>query len=229
MKKQSTTPGGTPRPRASAPAKRRSRGRPRLAQGVVGSHAILVAARQLLEKQPPHEVTMALIARHAGVDPTLVRYYFADREQLLFAVVEHILADWAPRPPVDAAPAEQLAAQIANLLEFSSRVRSIQRLMEECSVAKSRVVRERIRELNSHAVQSLAKLLRTDRQGGAEPLDAMFLHVAMIGLCEFFSAAQQVIQPLAPKGMPAAELSSRYAAFIQGLVLDGVRRKLRPG
>jgi hypothetical protein len=54
------------------------------------------------------------------------------------------------------------------------------------------------------------------------------MHVAVIGLCEFFAAAQAMILPLAPKGMDAAELASRYEQFIRTLVLDGMRSRVEP-
>jgi AcrR family transcriptional regulator len=188
----------------------------------------VAAARQLLEKQPPHEVTIALIARKAGVDPALVRYYFANRERLLLAVIEQLIEHGDPRGPADSPPVEQLTSYLSNMLGFSRRVRSMQRLMvEECAVAKTPEVRARILELNARAVGYFAALLRND--GGADadlPPDAVFLHVAIIGMCEFFAAAQPMILPLAPKGTSPAEFARLYESFIRDLVLDGVRSRL---
>ena len=84
----------------------------------------------MLENLPPHQVPTVLIARKAGVDPALVRYYFSNREELLFAVIEHIIGTWAEtHPPPDAPPQKKLSAHIADMLDFSCRVRSMQRLM----------------------------------------------------------------------------------------------------
>jgi hypothetical protein len=77
-------------------------------------------------------------------------------------------------------------------------------------------------------VQQLAGLIRADGKAAERSPDALFMHVAMIGLCEFFAASQAMILPLAPKGMSATELATRYEKFIHDLVLDGVRRRLRP-
>ena len=71
--------------------RRRKRGRPQASQQTVGREGIIASARKLLETLPPHRVTIVMIARHAGVDPALVRYYFSGREELLFAVVENIV------------------------------------------------------------------------------------------------------------------------------------------
>src|SRR6187549_2317650 len=90
---------------------RRSRGRPGTQQAVVGREAIVVAASQLLEKLPPHQVPNVLIARKAGVDPKLVRYYFGNRTELVLAVIEYILTTWVKsHPDPDAPPAERLSA-----------------------------------------------------------------------------------------------------------------------
>ena len=211
---------------------KRTRGRPRSGLAAVGREAIVVAARQLLDKFPPHEVPNVLIARKAGVDPALVRYYFANREELLFAVIEHILATWeANHPPPDAPPAEKLSAHIADMFDFSCRVRSMQRLMvEEIAEAKSPAVRARVRELNSGAVRKYARFLHLEGPEGESSPDPLFAHVAIIGLCEFFAAAQAMILPLAPKHLNAAELAHQYEIFIRKLVLDGLRSRVEaPG
>ena len=228
MKKKSP-PASRRKPAAPVAARKRKRGRPQSVHGKVGRETIVAAARQLIEKLRPHQVTIALIAREAGVDPALVRYYFTNREQLLLAVVESILADWAAHPAPDQTPAAQLGAHLANMLRFSRSVRSMQRLMvEECAEAKSPAVRARVQELTGMVVQELGGLLRTDARTAEHAPDALFLHVAMIGLCEFFAASQAVILPLAPKGMSADELAKRYEKFIHDLVLDGFRKSLRP-
>jgi AcrR family transcriptional regulator len=220
-----------PKRRQSAPpAARRSRGRPRGGKAAVGREAIVTAARQLLEKLPPHRATIALIARQAGVDPALVRYYFANRERLLLAVIEQLIAEGDPRGPADRPAVEQLTAYLSNMLGFSRRVRSMQRLMvEECAAAKTPEVRDRVRELNARAVGYLATLLQIgDPEDREVPADAVFLQVAIIGMCEFFAAAQPMILPLAPKGTSPAEFARLYEQFIRGLLLDGVRARLEP-
>ncbi len=227
MKKKSPPAAG--RKSAATAVRKRKRGRPQSVHGKVGRETIVAAARQLVEKLRPHQVTIALIAREAGVDPALVRYYFTNREQLLLAVVENILADWAIHTTPDETPAAQLGAHLSAMLRFARSVRSMQRLMvEECAEAKSPAVRARVHELNGKFVQELGRLIRMDANTHEHSPDALFLYVALIGLCEFFAAAQATIMPLAPKGMSADELATRYEKFIQDLVLDGFRKSLRP-
>lgn len=214
----------------SAAGAGRSRGRPRAKQGTAGREVIVAAARKLLEKLPPHKSTISSIARSAGVDPALVRYYFGSREELLLAVIEEILADWKfTRPAPSAGPAAKLAAFVGDMLDFALNVRSMQRLMiDECASSTSPEVRRRVRELNAGAVSRLALLLHPDKQAGVKATDALFMHVAIIGMCEFFAAAQPMITPLLPAGLGAKALTGRYKDFIVRLVLDGLRSRVEP-
>lgn len=211
------------------PARKRRRGRPHASQQAVGREGIIASARKLLETLPPHRVTIVLIARQAGVDPALVRYYFSSREELLFAVVEDILGTWtATHLPPDAPPAGQLASWIRGMVDFAGRFRSMQRLMiEECAEAKSPEVRKRVRELNAMAVAGYARLLDQGKSERLEPVDPLLFYIALIGMAEFFFAAQPMIQPLLPQRTSPAELAERYKDFIVNMVLNGLvpRRK----
>jgi TetR/AcrR family transcriptional regulator len=209
---------------------RRSRGRPRTQQGSVGREVIIAAARKLLDKLPPHQATISSIARSAGVDPALVRYYFDSREELVLAVIEDILATWNfSHPPQAAGPVESLSAVVRDFADFALSVRSMQRLMiEECANSKSPEVRRRVRELNAGVVSRWALMLHAERESSTRSTDPLFMHVAIIGMCEFFAAAQAMIKPLVPEGMDTAELAERYKDFIVRLVLDGMRSQVEP-
>ena len=166
-----------------------------------------------------------MIARKAGVDPALVRYYFSSREELFLAVVENIVTTWvATHPPAQAAPAEQLATVVGEMVDFARSVRSMQRLMiDECAEAKSPQVRQRALELNARAVQEYAKLFDQKRTEPLEAVDPLFVFVAVIGMSEFFAAAQSMIVPLLPQKISAGELAERYKRFLVKMVLDGLR------
>lgn len=216
--------------RPSTGKARRSRGRPRTKEGTVGREAIVASARKLLDQSPPHQATISSIARAAGVDPALVRYYFSSREELLLAVIEDILATWKfNRPPQSIGPVARLTAVIRDYADFALDVRSMQRLMvDECAKAKSPEVRRRVKELNTGVLSRWALLLHAERSADTMSTDPLFMHVAVIGMCEFFAAAQAMIRPLVPEGMSAKELAERYKDFIVRLVLDGIRSRVEP-
>jgi AcrR family transcriptional regulator len=223
--------GSKPAAAKAAPKKKaRAPGRPRTAHAVAGRETIVAAARQLMDTGLPHQATIASIARKARVDPALVRYYFSSRDQLLLAVMEDIINSWGASHPVDAGePAARLAANVGNMLDFARRVRSMQRLMiDECAGSSSPEVRLRVREINAGFVDSLARLLQPGKDAARAATDPLFLYVSIVGLCEFFAAAQAMILPLAPAGVDPEELAARYREFIIGLVLDGMRSRVEP-
>jgi len=232
--KKSASSTKPPASKAGATKPRRSRGRPRAKQGAVGREAIVASARKLLDKLPPHKATISSIARAAGVDPALVRYYFSSREELLLAVIEDTLANWIfTHPPASAGPAAKLAGIVRDMLDFALNVRSMQRLMiDECASAKSAEVRRRVREMNAGTLSRYALLLHSESHPGKKnevsATDPLFMHIAIIGMCEFFAAAQPMIRPLVPDSIDNDELTARYKDFIERLVLDGLRARVEP-
>jgi TetR/AcrR family transcriptional regulator len=227
VKPKRKLPGKRP-PAATKPG--RGRGRPKLAKGIVGRDTIVAAARALMERLPPHEATFSAIARKAGVDPALVRYYFTSREKLMLAVIESVIESWTASHPFPAAqPAARLASHVGDMLDFSRKMRMMQRLMvDECAGSKSADVRRRVRELNEGAVSFYRLLVHSEKHSAKNPTDPLFMFVAIIGMCEFFVAAQRMILPLAPEGMAAEELAARYKDFIIRMVLDGLRSHVEP-
>jgi AcrR family transcriptional regulator len=209
-------------PKSKAAKARRGRGRPLKTEDNVGRAAFIAATRTLLETTPPAKLTTAMIARAAGADPALLRYYFGDRQSLLYAVVEDMLGARLANPPLRDRPSdERLAASIKRTIEFGQKAHSMQRLMiDELANAKSSVIRDRMKDLNTAAVARYAQLF--DEGADLVPADPLFLYVAVIGMCEFFVSAQAMIRPLAP-GVPPKELAERYTEFVTSLVLDGLR------
>src|SRR4051812_37632865 len=96
---------------------KRGQGRP--ADNTVGKETVLATARKLVKEHPPARVTISLIAREAGVDPALVRYYFGDRSNLLLAVAESMLSAF-PRPePGSVEPLAAIEQRIRQMARFT--------------------------------------------------------------------------------------------------------------
>jgi len=66
---------------------RRRQGRPHKDAPTVGREALIAATRNLTKTIPAGRITRLDIARAAGVDPALIRYYFGDKSKLLVAAV----------------------------------------------------------------------------------------------------------------------------------------------
>ena len=206
---------------------KRNPGRPYSADANDAREAILQAATRLLKDNLPAQVTNSMIAREAGADPALIRYYFGDRSALLMAVAEELMKSVRAAPPPSPMDAEQfLDWRIGGTLRFARSARSVQRLMiDELAESKSPEVREAVRQRNAGLVARYAEILKTQIGDEIVDVDPLFLHAAILGVCEFFTAAQAVILPLAEPGTDPKELADRYQAFVVDLFLNGLRKR----
>jgi len=98
-------------------------------------------------------------------------------------------------------------------------------IVTELAEGGSAEVREAIRERNKGLVDRYADILKTEIGDEIVDVDPLFLHVAILGVCEFFTAAQSIILPLAEPETDPAELADRYEAFVIDLFLNGLRRR----
>lgn len=98
----------------TAPRPLRKIGRPARPPGAHSRDTMLDVATALFASQGVAATTIAHIARHAGVTPAMVHYYFKNREQLIDVVVAERLAPviafvWAPAGTAAASPPEPRA------------------------------------------------------------------------------------------------------------------------
>jgi TetR/AcrR family transcriptional regulator len=215
------------RQRSSPQKPKRTPGRPNAVDAGDAKEVILQAACRLLRDNLPAKVTNSMIAREAGADPALIRYYFGDRSSLLMAVAEQLMKSTrgpAPGTPMDA---EQfLRWRIGQTLRFARSARSMQRLMvEELAESSSPEVREAVRERNGALVAHYREIIENQIGEEIVDVDPLFLHVAILGVCEFFTAAQSVVLPLTEPGTAPKELADRYQQFVTDLFLNGLRKR----
>jgi AcrR family transcriptional regulator len=204
---------------------KRKQGRPVATEAGVGREGVLAAAIHLLRTLPPAQVSMIAVAREAGVDPALVRYYFKNREALLFEAVRQMVAsdDREPRiePPVDA-----LEEHIRRTFRFTRSARYMQRLMiEELDCASSPDVLEQVRDWNRGPVEVYDAIQANDGGDELTAFDPLFLHLAVIGISDFFVSGAPLIRLLVPPETDMEELGAKYEAFVTRLLLNGLRRR----
>lgn len=217
--------------RAKAPRKR-AQGRPNDGKSSVGPASLLKAARELLEKLPPAQVTRAALARHAGVDPNLIRYYFKDRDSLLLSVVDEIIEEESKiaargRATTGSTPAERLRAQIRHSLEFHQRHPYFHRLLiEEIATWKSQRARQLFHRLNHATVDLYGSIFRDGAKAKTlRTLDPVFVHLAVIGMCEFFMSSKLLLEDALGKGASPTKYAKRYADTVVQLLVDGARQR----
>jgi TetR/AcrR family transcriptional regulator len=205
---------------------KRGKGRPTGSESGVGRDALIAAARELLQELPPAQVTSTAIAKRANADPALVRYYFSNRESLLFEVANQIGAEANLPPPDEGDPIELLAEMIHSTFRFTRSAKHMQRLMiEELDSATSPEVREKMREWNRQPLSSYAKLQELDDSGKLRKFDPLFMHLAVVGISDFFASGAPLIKLLVPEGTDMADLGRQYEDFVTRLLTDGVRRR----
>ena len=187
---------------------------------------MLATAKRLIKEHPPARVTISLIAREAGVDPALVRYYFGDRSNLLLAVAESMLSEF-PRPtPGSIEPVAALEHTIRQMARFTNSTKHIHRLMvDELADARSADVGRHLGEMNRVAVRDLQEVMGRDAGANLRPVDPALLLVAIVGLFDFFVSAEPVVRQLVPKGTDMKALAARYEDFVTDLVLSGIRKR----
>ena len=205
---------------------RRGKGRPTGRETGVGREVLITAARKLLQELPPSQVTSTAVAKRANADPALVRYYFGNRENLLFEVAKQIGAEANRPPPDEGDPLELLADMIHNTFRFTRSAKHMQRLMiEELDSASSAEVREKMREWNRQPLSNYAKLQELDEKGELREFDPLFMHLAVVGISDFFASGAPLVQLLVPAGTDMAELGRQYEDFVIRLLADGVRKR----
>ncbi|SLJ96027.1 TetR/AcrR family transcriptional regulator [Novosphingobium mathurense] len=208
-------------------SKKRGQGRPIASKNGVGRDALIAATCKLLQDLPPAQVTIAAVGREAGVDPALIRYYFGNREALLFEVAQRLA-----NPPevlaidADIDPIDQLEAFIHAAFAFTRSAKYMQRLMtEELSEAKSPEIQQKLREWQKRPVSVYEAIRQRDGGDSLAEYDPLFLHLAVVGMSDFFRSGASVVKMLAPEGEDLAELEKRYEAFVVRVLLDGLRRR----
>lgn len=192
----------------------------------VGRERLLIATEKLLRTLPPARVTISRIAQEANADPALIRYYFGNRAALLVAVVDRVTAHPRRSAQQIGDPLAALTSHIAQTVQLIRRAPFMHRLInDELNEVGTEETRARVREMNLDLVDYYRQLLRTD--GGREFVNAnpLFLYVTILGVSDFFSAAEPLIRDLLPDDTDMEKLTTDFQDFLAKLVLDGLRKR----
>jgi AcrR family transcriptional regulator len=215
---------------AGRPA-RRSIGRPQQGAPTVGRDALLERACELLRTTPPAQITRADLARHAGVDPALIRYYFKDSQTLLIAAAQSLCARFGERMALtvgqsEADPEQRIRSRIAALLDLEIEQPYFNRLMVETVITSSTPeARKLMNDLNQRGVQAYRAILDDGVSAGVfRPVDGAYLYFAVIALCEFFVPGLPVLASATGGEARLDAYRDHYRDFICDLVINGLRR-----
>ena len=224
------------RPRTSGPTTaKRSAGRPKGQNGSVGSDALIGMALALLSERAPSDITRMSLARHAEVDPSLIRYYFKNRDSLMRTVAATLTRELQQRASAATdveglSPPDQISARARVLLAFKLDNPFYHRLMmEEMARSEDKESRALFDGIASSAIARYRNYLaKGAADGSLRNVDPGFLYMAMIGLCDFFVTASPVLMKHLDE-RTQNNVDKKYAAFICDLLLNGLRPRQTDG
>lgn len=188
----------------------------------MGARELTRACADLMRKAPPAKITATALARHAGVTPAMVNYYFADRSELMVAVATLLMDEVCTPPPEDGAdPVEQLAGLVDALVAIHQKYPFLHDLLlHEVLESPSQAARALFQALASSALASFKAVIDEGvRRGMFLPIDPMHLMVVVTGACVFFKTAQPLL--LVTNGEVDA---AAFRADLTRLLLNGLVR-----
>lgn len=204
---------------------KRGKGRP--PRNLVGRDSIIRATRELLKHKAPSELTRVNIAAYCGIDPGLIRYYFGTTDALLTEVTTQIVEEMHAH--INAAVAagqsaeEKMRKRIHASLEMHEQNPHLNDLIIQKILGGTRVGARRARsEMVEGSIATLTAVINEGvKRGDFRPVDPRLLHIALIGMSEFFFTGHAVVQHLF--GRPNdAQLIEEYGRFIAELILHGI-------
>lgn len=212
---------------------RRGKGRPDDPSKFVGRHTIVRATREFLKTNAPASVNRLAIARFAGVDPALIRYYFGTIDGLLTAVASEIAEEL--HDSIHAAVAggrsagEKLRNRIGAFLAMHSENPHLNQLIVQQILGGTGENAKRARAaMIEDSVITLKKILDEGaKRDELRPVDARFLHIALIGMCDFFFTGRPVVEKLFGKRASDRTLTEEYGEFLASLILLGLAKNAK--
>jgi AcrR family transcriptional regulator len=218
---------------AKARKRRRKQGRPNKAAPAVGRAMLIGAARELMKSTPPGQITRLDIARAAGVDPALVRYYFGDKSALLVAAVlqagSELRARQARGYAEGTSPRDKIRRRIFILLEALYQDPPLHHLIIERIIhSKSKPARQLRHDLVYRTCDELAAVIKEGVAAGEfRRVDHRHLFLATVGACSFPMAERALFAELMGGRTSEADLHA-YAEFVSEVFLDGLAVRKRP-
>ncbi|MGE0734065.1 MAG: TetR/AcrR family transcriptional regulator [Alphaproteobacteria bacterium] len=222
-------------PSTRATKRPRKQGRPRRSGAQVGRDIIVKRTRDLLTGSGPgigpERLSLREIARSLGVDPGLIRYYFGDKTGLFITVVQEVLAENRARHQAflrsDLSVADKIRERVKVYLDIIGDNPYLHRLIVDLILYGDTPATARFRqEMVARAYSELKQLIdQSGAEVGGKPVDARFLHVALLGMTEYFIVGGPLVDEMFAREKKPADLRARYAAFLGNMLVAGLGLK----
>ncbi len=182
----------------------------------------------MLRRVPPAQVTRLAIAEEAGVDPNLIRYYFGTVPELISEVVlnsHSSIFSALEAIPKTMPPEEWLRLRFDKWLNLFIDNPYHHQLLISVMYA------DLASETHTLWTQSLERSVGYTKQaidkgeasGQLRSVDPRFLHLALLGMMEFFANNQAIIKDMFGPDASPETLRDGYRDFIHDLILNGLK------
>jgi AcrR family transcriptional regulator len=213
--------------------KRKGRGRPASSEVATGRDAVIEATKAVLRETEPAMITRQLVAERAGVDPNLIRYYFGKMPKLLAEVV----ADTHRKARRDMSrlrdrdePLERLRYRIDRTLDMFDQNPHHHKLL--VSMLNSDPDSAAYREWSAilaESLEDLEEILKSGVDAGLfRKVDARFLHMTIVAVCEFAANNGPIIKDIFGPGATARTIRDPTAEFVYDMVVNSLRADPQP-
>jgi len=186
----------------------------------------------LLRKLPPSRITRSEVARLAGVDPSLARYYFRDGHSMLLAVAEHLTEQFSDRverylAASDRTPEAMLRARIISLMALQVEFPYFHQLIaQEVMESEDTTARRLMQKLTDNGMRAY-QAINSDgvKAGTMRAVDGQQLFLAIVGMCEAFVTGMPMLRFARGEAVDIKSESLLYQEFICDLVLRGLLKR----
>jgi AcrR family transcriptional regulator len=193
---------------------------------------ILAAARDEFAEYGLGGARMDRIAERANLNKRLIYYYFADKEALFQAVLEHAYRDIREQERnlnlLDVAPTEALRRLVEFTWTYYLAHPEFLTLLNSANLHRARHLQgsKQAREMNSPLIEMLAEILERGRKdgsfrGGVDPLQ---LYVSIAGLSYFYLSNNHTLSAIFGRDLMTAKARHERLTHMCDVILGYVLR-----
>jgi TetR/AcrR family transcriptional regulator len=188
---------------------------------------LLDSAASVMTAKDTIDVSLADIARHAGVNVALVSYYYGGKDELMLALAKRdatrALADLDKLLSLDFGPAEKLRRHLIGVINTFFDHPYLNRLLRALMRDSSARVAKEITEFFAQPLaESVAQLLAKGVEiGELRQTDPMLFYFAALGACEHLFSGRSILKYAYGVKEIDDDLRGRYAETVTDLLMQG--------
>jgi TetR/AcrR family transcriptional regulator len=187
---------------------------------------LLRTAGELMAEHGTIDVSLSDIAQRSGLNAALVKYYFGNKQGLLFALVSDVLgmalAQMRGLASMDLDPVEKIKLHIKAVINIYFRYPYVNRLihvMLEDPVYGQEVARTVSKPLADTQAELLEGAIASGR---FRPIEPMLFYFIVLGACDQLFFGQHILRVAFGVETIDDDLRRRYTATLLDIILHGL-------